>query len=241
MYYCKDFKSLSVLSLYEGELLGVVDKLFFDKKLKKLCEIEIVGCEGVKLSLPTKNIYNVGKNAITVKNNQAVVLKESEQNFCVAPIGSKVYTINGEYLGSVQEITLNEKFSTQKISIDNGATLDIKDLATCGKNTLIFYNETTKTNVKQFTPKQPKLFKRTNVQIARTQPIEESNKEPLVKVEVKAPISQDSNFLIGRVCTKDIFNFNNELLIKAHSVVNKKNLKEINKFGKLRELMLFSK
>ena len=53
----------------------------------------------------------------------------------------------------------------------------------------------------------------------------------------------DSGYLTDRATNeiKDIFNFNNELLIKAHSVINKKNLKEINKFGKLRELMLYSK
>ena len=35
---------------------------------------------------------------------------------------------------------------------------------------------------------------------------------------------QTTDFLIGRVCVKDIFNFNNELLIKAHGVITKKNL-----------------
>ena len=30
MYSCKDFNSLSVLSLYEGELIGVVTNLYFD-------------------------------------------------------------------------------------------------------------------------------------------------------------------------------------------------------------------
>ena len=43
MYNCKDIQSLNVLSLYEGELLGVVDKLFFDKNFKKLVELEIIG------------------------------------------------------------------------------------------------------------------------------------------------------------------------------------------------------
>ncbi|MCQ2564930.1 MAG: hypothetical protein MJ152_03655, partial [Clostridia bacterium] len=52
---------------------------------------------------------------------------------------------------------------------------------------------------------------------------------------------QNNVFLLGRIFTKDIFNFNNELLIKAHTIINKKHLKEVNKFGKLRELMLFSK
>ena len=240
MYYCKDFDSLSVLSLFEGELLGGVDKLYFDKKMKKLCEIEIVGDDGVKLVLPTKNIYKVGKNAITVKNNQQVLLKQNENDYCVAPIASKVYSINGEFLGTVQEISINEKFLTEKVSMDNGETLDIGALASVGKNVLIFYGKE-KPSIKKFNPlKQPKIFKHKEVQVVNTMPTENIKKEN-VQLSTKQAVVQDSNFLIGRVCTKDIFNFNNELLIKAHAVVNKKNLKEINKFGKLKELMLYLK
>lgn len=238
MYYCKDFNSLSVLSLYEGELLGMVDKLYFDKKLKKLCEIELVGDDGAKLILPTKNIYHVGKNAITVKNNQAIVLKSVEKDYCLAPINSKVYSITGEFLGVVQELSFDEKFLSQKISLDNGEVLDVKDLASCGRNTIVFYNNGQKINLNNFVPqKQPKNFKDKVVQMASVLPVENKG----VKIENKQPIVQNSNFLIGRVCTKDIFNFNNELLIKAHTIVNKKNLKEISKFGKLRELMIYSK
>lgn len=240
MYYCNEFYSLSVLSLYEGELLGKVDKLYFDKKLKKLIEIELIGEDGARLLLPTKNIYRVGKNAITVKNNQALTLKDFDTELCLAPINSKAYSINGEFLGVVHEISLNEKFLTQKISLDNNNVLEVQDIASCGKNTVIFYNKENRVNVKNFMPeKQPKLFKNKNVQTANILPTEQTNSN-IVPVETKVqPIIQDTSFLIGRVCTKDIFNFNNELLIKAHGVVNKKNLKEINKFGKLRELMLY--
>lgn len=241
MFYCNDFKSLSVLSLYEGELLGVVDKLFFDKKMKKLLEIELVGSDGAKLFLPTKNIYHVGKNAITVRNNDAVSLSRKYTEFYSAPISVKVYSINGEFMGVVQEVAFNEKFLTDKIALENNTLLDVKDIASCGKNTIIFYNNNNKIKIERFEPKQPKVFKQKEiVSIAKTLPVDEVSVEPK-SIEVKQPLVQDSSFLIGRICTKDIFNFNNEILIKAHAVVNKKNLKEINKFGKLRELMLFTK
>ena len=45
MYYCNDFYGLSVLSLYEGELLGVVEKLYFDKKLKTKYNKHSVNCK----------------------------------------------------------------------------------------------------------------------------------------------------------------------------------------------------
>lgn len=234
MFYCKDLKSLSVLSLFEGELIGQVDKLYFDKKMKKLCEIELIGADGVKLSLSTKNIYRIGKNAITIKNNQCVEMSNKESEFRLCPIGTKAYSITGEFLGVVQEISLNNRYLTEKISLDNGAIVDVRNLATCGKNTMIFYQGNQKVNMNNFEPKSPKSFKSEEQQIAKTMPIEKEDK-------IEKQTTQTSNFLIGRVCTKDIFNFNNELLIKAHSVVNKKNLKEINKFGKLKELMIYSK
>ncbi|MBR6778540.1 MAG: hypothetical protein IKM43_00085 [Clostridia bacterium] len=243
MYYCKDLYSLSILSLYEGELLGVVDKLYFDKKMKKLLEIELINDEGVRLTLSTKNIYHIGKNAITIKNNQAVSLKVEENNLQVCPIMSKAYSLHGEYLGIIKDVTLSDKFLTEKFSLEDNSTLDITRLASCGKNTVIFFAETEKINLQKFTPtKTPKIFKTEPVQVAKILPVEiqpSTNAEP---VESPAkPTVQISDFLLGRICTKDIFNFNNELLIKAHSIVNKKNLKEINKFGKLRELMLYSK
>lgn len=242
MYYCKEFYSLSVLSLYEGELIGKVDKLYFDKNLKKLIEIELIGENDTKMFLQTKNIYRVGKNAITIKNNQAVAMKAVDVEKTLAPISSKAYSINGEFLGIVQEISLNEKFVTEKIVLDNEKLICVDRLASCGKNTIVFYDDTTKVNIKNFMPhKAPKAFKNNSVENVAVLPVKEEIPS-IVPVEAnKVTLIQNSDFLLGRVCLKDISNFNNELLIKAHGIINKKNLKEIIKFGKLRELMLFTK
>ncbi len=244
MYYSNELKSLAVLSLYEGELIGMVDKLYFDKKLKKLISLELIGESDTRLILPTKNIYHVGKNAITVKNNQAVSLKVEDTNLTLCPVGSKAYTIKGEYLGVIKEMNLTDKFYTEKFSLDNNNTLEVSNLASCGKNTTIFYDKTEKIDISKFTPtKSPKTFKEPAVQVAQIMPVktpivENANVVPVESV--KANVS-NTDFLIGRICSKDIFNFNNELLIKAHGVVNKKIIKEINKYGKLRELMLYCK
>lgn len=241
MNYCNQLLSLSVLSLYEGELLGKVDKLYFDKRLKRLNQIEIIGENDTTFLLDVKNIYHIGKNAITVKNNQAVNLKVEDVNLSPAPFGSKAYSINGEYLGVIKEIDLNDKFFTQKFSLDNGNTLNFEDLASCGKNTIIFFDKNNKVNMQKFTPeKSPKQYKSAPVQTAEVLPIKENlNVEAIIQDEPKN--FNNSDFLLGRTCFKDIFNFNNELLIKAHTIINKKNLKEISKFGKLRELIMFSK
>ena len=244
MYCCKNFNSLSVLSLYEGELLGSVDKLYFDKNLKKLIAIELLGEDGVKFCLPTKNIYHVGKNAITVRNNQAISLQNDFENLFVNPTSLKAYTITGEFIGIINEIYFNEKFLTEKIEFENGKNISPNMLASSSKNTLIFYEKENKIDVKKFTPNKNKKVEETSINKQTNDVME--NKEIEEKTEIKPEkkeknIVQLSDFLVGRICTKDIFNFNNEILIKAQSVITKKSLKEITRFGKLRELMLFSK
>ncbi len=240
MYYCNEFFSLSVLSLYEGELLGKVDKLYFDKKLKKLIEIEILSVDGIRHILPTKHIYHIGKNAITVKNNQALTVKIENSQNTNCPIGSKAYSISGEFLGVIQEISLNDKYLTEKISLDTNKILEVNQVASCGKTTVIFCEQNKKVDIKKFTPiVAPAELKNDVIQTASILPSEpEKKEENVIKPSIK---ETNASFLIGRICTKDIFNFNNEILIKSHGIVNKKNLKEITKYGKLRELMLYTK
>lgn len=237
MIYCKELFSLSVLSLYEGELLGTVNRLYFDKKLKKLMEIELVNDDGIKLIMPTKNIYNIGKNAITIKNNQQVNIKTESLDFVNCPIGCKAYSITGEYLGTINEICLSDKFTLEKFSLDNNNTLLSEDIATLGKNTIIFYNKNQRLNIKKFSPKEtPEKLKTTKAEIVEFLPtIDNKN---VVAIETKL---QNTDFLIGRVCGKDIVNFNNEILVKNNAVITKKILKDVNRFGKLRELMLYLK
>ena len=242
MYYCSDFVSRPVLSLYEGELIGSVDKLLFDKKLKKLLFLELIGENDNRFLLPTKNIYNVGKNAITIKNNTAITLKTDDECYAGCPIGSKAFNIKGEFLGIVKEVILTEKYLTEKLSFENDVVVKSNMIASSGKNTVVFYDKNTNVDVSKFVPnKMPKIFKTKQQQLTSVLPIEDKSKNNLVEIESNPKLIQSTDFLIGKVCLKDIYNFNNEILIKAHAVVTKKNLKEINKYGKMRELMLYCK
>lgn len=244
MYYCSELKSMSVLSLYEGELVGIVDKLFFDKRMKKLIELEVMSENGNKLILQVENIYKIGKNAITVKNNQSLKLKIEENKLSSNPIGSKAYTINGEYLGVVQEICIDEKFKTTKINLSNDKIIDAENILSSGKNTIIFIDEKNKNNIQKKQSLFNKFFK-------NVEKINKNNNNYSKNIEKTQIINDFSNknknfnyspdFLIGRICTKDILNFNKEVLIKSQTKITKDDLVKINKYGKLHELMLYSK
>jgi len=236
--------SLPVLSLYEGELIGQITKLYFDKKLKKL-EYVTVSCEGdLNYILSTKNIYKLGKNAVTIKNTSCLTLdfEFDFANFLATAIDSKTYTIQGEYLGKINEITIDEKFKVVDIILDNDKILDCKQLASCGKNTIIVYDNSTKISVSRFKSSfAPKILKKHSETKVETLPIEPIIEEINQEITLPTTASNNPNFIVGRIATKDILLDDKKVLIKQFSTITEKIVKLATYHNKLKELMLFSR
>ena len=82
MFNVTDFLSKPVLALYEGEILGEACDLIFDEKLKTLNYIKILDKENeVEMYVKSTAIYNVGKNAITMKNKLHVVTQSEMEKY----------------------------------------------------------------------------------------------------------------------------------------------------------------
>lgn len=243
MYNLNNLIGLPVLSLYEGELNGKVENIFFDKKLKRVLLFSVRGEDDIKYILPVKNIYKIGKNAITIKNNTCLQLELNDFNAIPSPFEAKTYTIHGEYIGKIDQITFNEKFLVDTILLDNGKTLECENLLSCSKNTILTYDKNTKVNISKFKNRQmPKIFKSTSTHEVKILPEPHPTIEELPQ-EINLPqtISNRPDFLIGRVVTKDIYIDDNNLLIKADSTITERVLALAYTNNILKELMLYSK
>lgn len=246
MHKIKDIISMPVLSLYEGELIGQISKIYFDKKLKKIAYF-VVNCEGdLSYILYPKNIYKLGKNAITIKNMSCLILDIENNNdeVVLMPLNSKTYTIQGEYIGKIVEIAVDDKFNINNILLDNDNFLDCKQLASCSKNTVIMYDENTKVNVSRFKHKlTPNLFKTKDdkVKTVSTMPYPPTMEEPVQDVTLPSNVSNNPKFMIGRIATKDIMLDDKKCLIKANSTITEKTLSLACIHNKVKELMLCSK
>lgn len=266
MYNTKNLIGLPVLSLYEGELVGNISNVFFDKKLRKVMFFQVED-QDIKYSLATKNIYKIGKNAITIKNNACLTLQLDNDIVATipAPYESKTYTIQGEFLGKIDQITFNEKYIVDTILLDNQKVLDCSNLASCSKNTILVYDQSTHINVSKFKNRAlPKLFRTKNTQKVTTQPqndkdfniepstdnqldladglptVEEKNFE-IHNISLPTAITNYPTFLIGRVVVQDIMLDDKKSLIKANSTITDRTLTLALANNKIRELMLFSR
>lgn len=240
MYNTKNLIGLPVLSLYEGELNGNITNVYFDKKLKKVTGFSLADENELKYTLPTKNIYKIGKNAVTIKNNSCLILdlNNVEPNNVPAPFESKTYTIQGEYLGKISQITFDEKYCVNEILLDNEKTLDCSNLASCSKNTILVYDKNTKINVSKFRTRAPKFFKSKVEQKVAILPTMESAPQDIT---LPTTTSNQPNFLIGREVTADIPLDDNKMLIRANSTITERVLAVATLNNKLKDLMLLSK
>ena len=109
--YLSELLQKPLLCLYEGELLGNINRVFFDKSKKKIKYFEILNDEEISYCLYPKFIYTLGKHAITIKNKQNLILSlnDNSTNAYILPINAKVYSLQGEYLGIVKDYSITEK------------------------------------------------------------------------------------------------------------------------------------
>lgn len=244
MHKINNIISMPVLSVYEGELIGQISKIYFDKKLKKVSHFTVC-CEGdLSYVLYPKNIYKLGKNAITIKNMSCLILEVDTAipDTVLMPLNSKVYTIQGEYIGKITEITINDKFTVSNILLDNDKFLDCNQLLSCSKNTVIIYDENTKVNFSRFKHKAINIFKsKPKVETVSVMPYPPVMEEQIQEITLPSNVSNNPNFLIGRIATKDIFIDDKRLLIKSNSTITEKTLSLARLNNKMKELMLCSK
>lgn len=234
--YISELLEKPILSLYEGELIGNINKIYFDKTRNKIKLFEILNEEDIAYCLSPKYIYTIGKHAITIKNKQnlTLALNENTQSLQILPLNVKVYSLQGEYLGIVKDYSMNEKFELENLIMDNQNLIKISSLASSSSNSVVTYYDDEHVNIKSFRYK-----------------IQHKNNDAKVKVLPKLfssfnkiapnPSNKKENFIIGRICTKDIFDNNHNIIIKQNSTITEQILALASSKNKLQDLMKYSK
>ncbi len=235
--YLSELLQKPILSLYEGEILGNINKVYFNKSKNKITYFEVLDDEDLSYCLQPKFIYTIGKHATTIKNKQNLILSLNfiDDGYLVLPINVIIYSLQGEYLGVVKDYIVNEKFELQALVLDNQNEIDFSEIASIGSNSVVVYYDQKHVNINSFRYRiKPK-----------------SNPETKVKVLPKlfatfnkiATSSSDKkeNFLVGRICTKDIFDNQQNIIIKQNSTITNQTLALASSKNKLHELIKYSK
>lgn len=156
-----DLLSKDVISLYDGSNEGIIIAGYFDSKIKKLIAVELASQNDVDFAdeyiLYTKSIYQIGQDAVTIRNSTALELKITADNLTAfSPINCHAYLTNGTALGRVSDLELDERYNISAFIIDSGA-IEAEKIASHSKGTIIFYDDTFKTRVDKLRPAKAQI------------------------------------------------------------------------------------
>lgn len=146
-----DILTKPVINISTSTQEGIISNGIFDEHYKKLCYLSIFDNDEnlEERVISTKSILSNGENALTIKDDRNLFLYSTMKNDTNKPscINFSVYTFLGKKLGKVQDIFLDEKFNVISLLVDN-KEIDIKNLISCGINTIIVQDEKEKFNIK---------------------------------------------------------------------------------------------
>lgn len=192
-----EFLTKPVISLYDSKTEGIIKTIYFDRNLKKMKWLVLFDNDehAEDCALKTSDIFNVGENAIIIRNDGCLNLEFStiSANDKQSPINNSVYTTKGKFMGTVVDVEVDEKFNTQNIVLNNGNVIEIKKVASSGSDALILQDNEKQIKVSNYKKKFPKiqLTKTTVVKIMEQQvePVVE-DLSPLNEIEQTLNINE---------------------------------------------------
>lgn len=223
-----------VVSVYNGQIEGIVNNILFNNK-KQAKYLVISQNDEQFLVLETKDIYKTGEGAVIVKNSDVLNLMESSElkmKECFSPINSIVVSIDGNYIGHVSDIELDNKYNIKNFIVD-GQVFELNKVINISESAIIINTLDIKTSLSKFKSKTKIVIGNEHI---TNQTVSVMSNQTILPNRTML----NYNFLIGRKVSKDILNFNGEIIIKENQTVNSKVLDIARINGKLRELIKVS-
>ena len=237
MYKISDIISTPVISLYEGEHIGIIYNIMFDYRQKK-CNFACILNENDNIPrlIKFKDIFKIGNDCIFIKNLTCLDLetnceKEMEEN--TNPINLKVYNLSCEFLGTSHDIIVDDNFRISQIVLNNGKIIERNDILNIGKSTIIVGSDV---SIQKFKP------------VVKSLKIQNSPKKVMIlsdfinsETNTQNKIITDFRFLIGRILSQDVIALNGEMIARKDSIVTKDIVNKASSYGKLVEIARYSK
>ncbi|MBE5738539.1 MAG: hypothetical protein E7354_02295 [Clostridiales bacterium] len=229
--------STPVISLYEGQEIGIVYNISFNFKSKKYKYAYILNeHENIMYTINLNDIYYIGQDCIFIKNLSFAELKDNidkELKECQPLLNLKIYNMTGEYLGISKDAEIEDNFTIRNIITDREEAISYDKIVNIGSIILVGNK---KININKFSPtKKIKVCKKT-----ASDHIVILNTPKTIDTNTQNKIITDSRFLIGRRVTHDIRAINGEIIARTGNIINKEILTKASNYGKLIEVSRYS-
>ena len=224
-----DIISKPVVSIFECKHIGIIENVLFDKSKKNVKFLIIYNeKDDIEYAINPKSIINFD-NYFLIKNTSVLCLKSDldlQLNNFENLINKNVVNVNGESLGNVKEILIDQKFKLNSIETTKNLIISVNHILKI--EDIVLYSEN-KINIQKYKTKI--TFKNNEIEV----PILVQDIKP--KLPIKATINE--KLLLNRVVYNNIYN-GSEAIIKSNSIITNSVIETAKKYGKLKELVKYS-
>ncbi len=233
-----------VIAIDNGENVGYILNVCFETSLTKLKGFVVADEESERENyLSKKDIKILGEDCVFIDDIFRLELNYSgEAN---NPIGKKVYSYKGEFLGVVKDVVCEGVNPSQIIT--SVCMLPINKIYSTGVDCLFF-------SEKKKRKKRENLFNFTSDNLlpkVEAQSFEIGKKDNFSNFQIKSnknnivinpsKLTLAPSTLLNKTATCDIYGMNNEIIIKEGQVINQGKIDKAKKHGKINLLILNSK
>jgi sporulation protein YlmC with PRC-barrel domain len=207
-----DLISKKVYSIYEGNEIGYVLNVSFDSELTKLDYLVVVSLyEENEMILKFQDVIQMNNEAVFI--NSEKLLSFDVNAFPNNPIGKKIFSVKGEFMGRVEDVEISKNF-VKKI-IGSQCEIMPKNIFSIGNDCMFF----SKNKIKK-------------------SKIIEKNKEINVNIQkISFPYKQkcQGDNLLGKKILSDILDKNHIVSYKKNTIVTPKIIIDAKQKGLLKK------
>jgi len=198
-----DILGKNIISIFEGKKIGIIGNAAFDKKLKKLKSLIIYDDDSEnidRLLVPAACIALEG-NAIMIKNLEKVTHDFVEED--CNPMNAGVYNLNGDFLGKVNEILIDEEsLSIHSLEVEGASFLQEQIVSSDFKTIVIKNTGEEKPQVCAPKKRAVKYIPEQYGNLNKPTIIEDSE-----VIKLKEDFAKDINFVIEKIQTEQAESF----------------------------------
>lgn len=216
-----------VFDIYDANFLGTIHDVAFNEKHTKILGLYFFDQDENEFYIKTQNIFSI-LDFVTIKN-----ISNISNDFLLdkplSPLGKSIVGTNGKDYGLVSDVEINENYEITNFVSSREEKILPQNIILISKNIVVDENF----KISKFRPKK----KAYNTKMLNLTVNVMKMEEPDIKQKLMpSKITVNSDILIGKKLSKDIFGKNNELILKQHQVVNTKQVMLAKQHDKLNEL-----
>lgn len=214
-----------IFSIFDANFVGTIHDIAFSNNYTKILGVYFFDQEENEYYIKHQNIYSID-DFLTIRN-MSKISNLFMLDKPLSPLGKQIISVSGKNYGAIIDLTYNEKYEIENFITTENKSISPTDIILISKNIVI--GEQVK--IYNFKPKKQKETILPNLQVSIMKMPEEKQQKIM-----PTKITVNTDILIGKKLSKDIFGKNNELILKQNQAITPKLLMIAKQHDKLNEL-----